>query len=426
MPANRARRARAALMACAFLIGHPSVAAAAPPAGACRDTEPARPAITEVPWAQSLLDPRRAWAHSTGAGVVVAVVDSGVDADHPQLRGAVLLGQDFFLVGDLPGDFDCVSHGTAVASIIAAAEQDGVGFHGIAPAARVLPVRITERDDPERSGIDPQVLAQGIRYAADNGAKVINLSLAGTRDDKAVREAVAHARAKDVLLVAAVGNHQREDGAPLPSFPAGYDGVLGVGAVDISGTHLGSSQVGPYVDIVAPGGGVLGATRVAGHTYWDGTSFAAPFVAATAALVRSARPDLKADQVARRLLATATPARGGAGSPSYGAGIVDPYRAVTEDLADAPPNEVAPVVVPPPNPEQQRLARWWGDAGAHARWWAVAAMAAVAAALTTALVARRGRRRRWTPGVVRPPAAEPVRDEPPEQLFLLDPPPAER
>ncbi|GGS30008.1 type VII secretion-associated serine protease mycosin [Actinokineospora fastidiosa] len=417
----RGNRVGAAVIAAVIAAGQPTPAVAAPPPGACRDTEPARPPVRELPWAQELLAPQRVWPHSTGAGVVVAVVDSGVDADHPQLRGGrVLRGQDFFLVGDLPGAFDCGSHGTAVASIIAAAPQEGIGFRGLAPGARVLPIRVTDRDGGRGAGIDPKVLAQGIRYAADQGADIINLSLSGTRDDKAVRDAVAYAQSKDVLIIAAVGNLQGE--GSLPSYPAGYDGVIGVGAVDISGARLESSQIGPYVDIVAPGGGVLGATRVAGHTYWDGTSFAAPFVAATAALVRSAWPDLPADQVARRLLATAGPSRGGIGSLAYGAGTVNPYRAVTEGLVDSPPNVTAPVVIPRPDPGELRAAERWAVTRSRSHAWTLVVLIGTAVALAAALTVPRGRRRRWAPGAAHLPAARPVRDEPPEQLFLLDPP----
>ncbi|ONI92876.1 type VII secretion-associated serine protease mycosin [Saccharothrix sp. ALI-22-I] len=418
----------AALLAAAVvsLTGAPAVAA--PPTGACRDPEPAHPVVAERPWAQLLLDPRRVWPHSTGAGVLIAVVDSGVDADHPQLRspGKVLPGRDFFLVGELPGSFDCVSHGTAVASIAAADPVDGVGFHGVAPGARILPVRITDRelsDGGRPTPIDRAVLARGIRFAADQGARVINLSLSGYQDDAAVRDAVAYAVGKDALVVAAVGNRQGEAGTDM-SYPAAYDGVLGVGSLDITGTRTGSSQVGDYVDLVAPGQGVLGATRVAGHDHWDGTSFAAPFVAGTAALVRSAWPELSAAQVARRLLATATPAPGG--RAEYGAGVVDPYRAVTDGLSVQAPGDLPAVVEPVPDPAAVRAAAWWDAAGANARRAAGAVALGLLVALGLGWALSRGRRRGWLPGRAAPQPVPPVREEPPEQMFLLPPPPAER
>jgi type VII secretion-associated serine protease mycosin len=415
------RGAVTAALLVAVAIGLPGTAAAAPPAGACRgEPEPARDVVTQLPWAQQLLDLNRTWPHSTGAGVTVAVVDSGVDADHPQLQGKVLPGADFFLVGDLPGNFDCVSHGTAAASIIAASPVAGVGFRGVAPDARVLPVRVTDRelnDSGSATPINPGVVADGIRYAADSGARVINLSLSGYGDFPAIRDAVTYAQARDVLVVAAVGN--RADQGPVPSFPASYDGVLGVGSINIEGVRAQGSQVGPYVDLVAPGQDVVAASRVAGHHYWAGTSFAAPFVSGVAALVRSAHPHLTAAQVAERLVATADLAPGGKNSLEYGAGIVDPYRAVTEDLSDREPL-AAPAVSPkPPDPEVLREAAWWADMSAGAKIGAGLAVAAIVVAVVLAVALPRARRRRWA--AARRPALPdtPGRVETPDQVFLF-------
>jgi membrane-anchored mycosin MYCP len=417
----------AALLAFAVSVvpaGVPS-AAAKPPKGACTNPEPARPTVTKLPWAQEYLDPERAWPFTEGEGVTVAVVDSGVDADHPQLRrkGKVLRGRDFFLVGTLPATYDCVSHGTGVAGIIAADPAKGVGFHGIAPHVKILPVRISDREMTDEGAtrvIDPDVLARGIRYAADQGAKVINLSLSGLRDHKQVRAAIKYAQSKDALIVAAVGNAQNNgDGeADLPSYPAAYDGVLGVGSIDIEGARSSNSQIGRYVDLVAPGDGVLSTTRIAGHQYVRGTSFAAPFVSGTAALVRSAWPELDAQEVARRLLATATPARGGPGSMAYGAGVVDPYRAVTEGMGDGKPSPMPQAERTPPDPGKVAEAAWWRVAGERARGLGLELLggAALALLLGTALVL--GRRRRWRPARTtverdKNGAAEP----PPEALF---------
>jgi membrane-anchored mycosin MYCP len=411
----------AAVLVAAAAIGLPATAAAAPPAGACRsDPEPARDVITQLPWAQQLLDLDRTWPHSTGAGVTVAVVDSGVDADHPQLQGKVLPGADFFLVGDLPGNFDCVSHGTAAASIIAASAVPGVGFRGVAPDARILPVRITDReltDGGTATPINPGIVAEGIRYSADSGAKVINLSLSGYGDFAVIRDAVTYAQSKDVLLVAAVGN--RDDQGMVPSFPASYDGVLGVGSITIEGVRAQGSQVGSYVDLVAPGQDVVAASRVAGHHYWAGTSFAAPFVSGVAALVRAAHPELTGPQVADRLLATADPAPGGKDSQEYGAGIVDPYRAVTEDLSDREPL-AAPAVSPkPPDPDEIRAAAWWADMSAGAKIGAGLVVAAIVVAAILAVALPRARRRRWAATRRAALPDTPGRVETPDQVFLF-------
>jgi len=411
----------AAVLAFQF-IGAPA-ADAAPPPGVCHDPAPARPRVRALPWAQQTLDPRRAWPRSRGAGVLVAVVDSGVDADHPQLRapGKVLTGRDFHQPGGLPGAFDCVSHGTGVAGIIGADPVPGTGFHGTAPDARILPVRISDRDvgdQGEALRIDPQVVANGIRYATDQGAKVLNLSLAGQEDIPAIRQAVAYAVSRDVLVVAAAGNAQRDTTTELPSYPAAYDGVLGVGAVDINGARMPGSQIGGYVDLVAPGAKVLTTTRVDGHAYVDGSSFAAPFVAGTAALVRAAWPTLRAAEVTRRLIATADPARGGRNSDAYGAGLVNPYRAVTDGIDPDRPAAL-PAHVPAP-PDQARLdeAAKERSTSETSRLLTVIALGALLAAGLVAVVLPSGRRRNWRPGRAPRLPEQPTVVEPPEQIFL--------
>ncbi|TDC30466.1 type VII secretion-associated serine protease mycosin [Kribbella albertanoniae] len=411
------------------MLAPAGAAVAKPPPGLCQNADPARPAIRDLPWAQQLLDPAQVWPYSTGAGVLVAVIDSGVDADHPQLRGRgkVGTGEDFFQVGPLRANFDCDSHGTAVAGIIAADSVSGVGFRGIAPGARILPVRVTDRGstDGATKELDPLVVAQGIRYAADRGAKVINMSLAGIDDDRAIRTAITYAQRKDALIVAAAGNQQR-DGNLLPSYPANYPGVLGVGATDTAGVRLQSSQIGKYVDLVAPGGGVLGLARRGGHNYYSGTSFAVPFVAGTAALVRAAWPKLTAQQVAQRLMATALPARGGSDRYSYGAGVVDPYRAVTEGLSAERPAAVPAMVHPPVDEAAVAKATAEGHLMSQA-WTRVLGMFVVALlGVLLALVVPAAVKRRWRPAHAPSLAGEPLRDDPPDQLFLLPPPPAER
>lgn len=378
-----------------FTVAEP--ASAEPPPGQCRTAEPGGPAVDELPWAQKWLAPERVWPRSTGRGVTVAVIDSGVDADHPQLRerGVVLPGRDLLQPGDERANFDCVSHGTAVASIIAAQPSDGIGFRGVAPDARILPIRVSERDASEQEGaaVNAAVFADAIRYAVDSGATVINISLSMYADLEPVRAAVEYARSRDVLIVAAAGNAHNDEGPDPVTYPAAYPGVLGVAATTIEGSRLDSSQVGPYVDISAPGGGVLAATRERGHRYHDGTSFAAGFVSGAAALVRSADPDLPADEVANRLLATATPAPGP--PDQYGAGVVNPHRAVRDVLGTS--EEVAlPKARPAPvDVAAERRAAAWRDAGALANRFAVGAGVLVVVLLIVAVVLPAGRRRGW-------------------------------
>lgn len=349
--------------------------------------------VTALPWAQQRYAPDRLTPLATGAGVTVAVIDSGVDTDHVQLRGRVLSGNDFLDRGR-DGSRDCVGHGTAVASLIAAAPRDGVEFRGLAPEAKILPVRISELQsiDGRESGraVTPAVFAQAIRWAVDNGADVINLSVVLYEDSPPVKAAIEYALDEDVVVVAAAGN-RHEDGNPRP-YPAAYPGVIGVGAIGATGQRAGFSQVGSYVDLVAPGEAVLVAAPGRGHREQSGTSYAAPFVAATAALLRDYRPELSAAEVTARIIATADPAPSG---PGYGSGVLNPYRAITDTGAVGRPR--APEALPRTEADPAVLARQARRASARDRAMLVAGIAAggAALALLAALVVPRGTRRGW-------------------------------
>ncbi|MER7455612.1 type VII secretion-associated serine protease mycosin [Micromonospora sp. NPDC126480] len=355
---------------------------------------PARP-ITTVPWPQQRYAPERLAPLATGAGVTVAVVDSGVDHTHPQLAGRVATGTDLLDRGG-DGTRDCAGHGTGVASIIAAARQDGVAFHGLAPDARILPVRVSEQQvvDGRESGrtVSARDFAGAIRWAVDNGADVLNLSVVLYRDDPAVRAAVGHALARDVIVVAAAGN-LHDSGDPRP-YPAAYDGVLGVGAIGADGVRSSFSQTGPYVDLVAPGGDVVTAAPGRGHHRAEGTSYAVPFVAATAALLRQYRPELDGAEVAERILATTDPAPGA----GYGAGVLNPYRALTESGGGSVRARPAAALLDDRD-DPARLAERARRDSARDQALLVAGVgsAVVTAAVLLAVVLPHGVRRRWRP-----------------------------
>ncbi|GAB4105236.1 hypothetical protein GCM10028790_42550 [Micromonospora taraxaci] len=359
----------------------------------------ARP-VTAAPWPQRRYDPTRLAPLATGAGVTVAVVDSGVDRAHPQLAERVLTGTDLLDLGG-DGSRDCAGHGTGVASIIAAAPRPGVAFHGLAPDARILPVRVSEQQvvQGRESGrtVTADEFARAIRWAVDHDADVINLSVVLYADDPEVRSAVRYAVDRDVVLVAAAGN-LHDSGDPQP-FPAGYDGVIGVGAIGADGVRATFSQTGPYVDLVAPGSEVLTAAPGAGHHQVEGTSYAAPFVAATAALLRGYRPELTAAQVAERIIATADPAPGVGQGGGYGAGVLNPYRAVTETGGSraAGPRQVTALADDRADPAT--LARQARRESARDRALLVGVVVGMTAATVVllALVLPRGARRRWRP-----------------------------
>jgi type VII secretion-associated serine protease mycosin len=396
----------------------------------CRQPPPPADPISDLPWAQHWFAPERLWPLSTGDGVVVAVVDTGVDTEHPQLAdGQVGAGTDL-LPEPAGAHVDCDSHGTAVASIIAGSRVEGVGFTGLAPGVEVLPLRVVEQGvdsaSPDRSPpVDPDTFADAIDWAAGHGARVINASIVFYYDHPAIEAAVRRAVDRGVLVVAAVGNQHETTGRPDTPFPAAYPGVVGVGAVGYDRAVAGepvlalTSYVGRYVDLVAPGHQITAAAAVAGHQLWSGSSFAAPFVSAAAALLMAAEPELTAAEVAARLYATADT---GPGQRSWsGHGVVNPYRALTERVVDG-----APVAADPPpetavDPVAAARASRWQRAASVAGLVAVGAAAVLALAAAGTAVWRRGRQRRWRPARRSDPAPPGTAAGDPERVFFTVP-----
>jgi subtilisin family serine protease len=243
------------------------------------------------------------WDMTTGAGeVVIAVVDSGVAGNHEDLLGKTVAGYNF--VADTPDANDDHGHGTFVASIAAARSDNGLGMTGVSWDSRIMPVKVMNAD-----GYGSYLnIAAGIRFAANYGARVINLSIAGTNPSFILEDACEYAYTRGTVIIAAVGNN----GGPV-KYPAGYDDYcLAVAATDAHDERLQWSSSGPQVDIAAPGHLVMGA-RIdpddpadLGSYGWDsGTSFAAPYVAGAAALLISLHPTFYNDQIMDILVNTA-------------------------------------------------------------------------------------------------------------------------
>lgn len=262
-----------------------------------------------------------AWESSTGDGVVVAVVDSGVQGDHPDLAGQVLSGFDA-IADTTGGDTDENGHGTHVAGTIAAIAGNGEGIAGIAPNARILPIRVLDADG---SG-DVSDEAQGIVWAADNGADIINLSLGGDTATAAEKAAVDYARKQGVTVIAAAGN-EREEGSPV-SYPAAYPGVIGVAATDASDRVAFYSNKGDYVDVAAPGSAILSTWPGGEYETASGTSMAAPHVAAVAALLKAYQPEITPDEIEETLESTAADLGTSGFDTDYGNGRVDAAAAL--------------------------------------------------------------------------------------------------
>jgi hypothetical protein len=281
-------------------------------------------------WALPAVNAPEAWSRTHGSGtVVVASVDSGIDASHPDLVGKLAPGFDAVTGTPLsPGNSDVVGHGTATAGVIAAATGNGTGLASLGWDTVVMPIKVGD-STPTLSAV-----TAAIRYAADHGARVINISAGGPCRDQNEADAVAYAQSKGVLVVAATGNDFFAGNRI--NYPAALPGVLAVGASDFDGDVALYSNEGNYVSLVAPGGSgdgnpVHDITLLApggGVRTSSGTSYSAPLVSAAAALVLSIQPSLDGDQVAGILTSTAVPLGTAAWSPAYGYGLLDVGAAV--------------------------------------------------------------------------------------------------
>jgi membrane-anchored mycosin MYCP len=359
--------------------------------GSLPGTEP----ITYIPWGQDVLRFRELSSLATGAGQKVAVIDTGV-SDHDYFGGRLEGGGDYVVQGG-DGLEDCDGHGTAVAGIIAANPNDeGIGFRGIAPDARIVSIRQSSgnysfkdpaTDDPVKAG-NLTTLAKSIVRAADtDGVTVINISINNCRAadrpftdvDRNLQAALHHAVVtRDVVVVASAGNVPdatcTEQNGPDPRRPALVvyppwfsEYVLSVGAVGDDGAAAEFSLHGPWVSVAAPGTEIVSLdpadrTRLTNQTVNDkgqpspiqGTSFAAPYVAGLAALVRERFADLSATQVMERIkITSAHPAATGGHDDVVGYGMVNPMAALTAFIPEEkgiPRDEVVsvPFEMPPP------------------------------------------------------------------------------
>ncbi|WP_210636338.1 type VII secretion-associated serine protease mycosin [Streptomyces sp. GESEQ-13] len=293
--------------------------------------------IRDRQWALDALHADRVWPTTRGAGITVAVLDTGVEADHPDLDGNVLEGKDLVGFGAREGDEAWARHGTAMAGIIAGhghGPGNGDGVLGVAPEAKILPVRVILEDkDPARAkarSTRGSALAEGIRWAADHGADVINLSLgddsASAHPEEGEDEAIQYALRKGVVVVASAGNGG-EKGDRI-SYPAAYPGVIAATAVDRYGTRAPFSTRRWYATVSAPGVDVIIADP--DHRYYEGwgTSAAAAFVSGAVALLKAAHPDLTPAQIKRLLEDTARNAPASGRDDSRGYGFIDPAAAI--------------------------------------------------------------------------------------------------
>ncbi|MBX9388725.1 S8 family serine peptidase [Streptomonospora nanhaiensis] len=299
---------RAASAVCAALL--PVLAHAAPAAADGAELRPEQ-------WGMEQIGAPAAAEANDGGGILVAVLDDGVDGDHPDLADAVTEGTDFTGGGGGPG-----ASGTALAGVIAGrghGREFTGGVVGVAPGADLLSVPVVA----EGGGADR--LAEAVRYAAGEGAQVITLpaGAATAEPDESVQAAVTYAADGGALVVAPAGEGES-------AYPGGYRDVLSVGAVTRDLALAAGSPAAEGVGLAAPGADITALEPGGGYTTAEGTGVATGFVAGTAALVRAEYPQLRPDEVAEVLTASAAAPPAGAGAPGYGAGVVDARAALEQ------------------------------------------------------------------------------------------------
>jgi type VII secretion-associated serine protease mycosin len=282
-------------------------------------------------WALTKVGMPRVWQQNTGAPeIIVAVIDTGVDTRHPDLSGNLVRGAS--VLPGATGPDDDHGHGTHVAGVIAAAGHNGIGIAGMAPRCKIMPVKVLNREGKGDTGD----IVAGLLYAVNNGAKIVNMSLGGTGGSRALMDAINYALSKDVVVVAAMGN----EGANAQEYPAGYPGVIAVGATDSSDEIASFSNFGSWISVAAPGEDILSTLPMrnvyvtetegkdTGYDVMDGTSMAAPYVAGLAALVRSQNPRMTAAQVKLRIEKSADDLGDPGFDEQFGHGRINAARAI--------------------------------------------------------------------------------------------------
>lgn len=324
----------------ALAVGMLFVAAPFASATAAQCADPAGVYRDSVGWAQRLTDPARVWPLTNGAGQLLAVLGTGVDANNAQFAaGQVVPGSDAT---------DCDGRGTFAAGIVAARPDPATTFTGMAPGVRVLGVRYTETTTSGGfAGADPNALAAALDRAVTDGASVALVVVPSMVSSPALEQSVRVALARGVVVVSPA--MAAEPGQK--SYPTSLPGVVGVGAHDRAGTPL-QKETGDYVSVAAPGAGLVstaaGAHGGLGHRWGiNDPAFAAAYVAGAVVLVRGYHPELGPAEILTRLTATANRPPGGGHDPRLGWGVLDVPAAVSAELPSVKPGVSRPATVVP-------------------------------------------------------------------------------
>ena len=279
--------------------------------------------LLDQQWGLTAIGAPSVWKITRGAGVTVAVIDSG-SGPHPDLDANLDAGRTMFGSIDSVGvlDIDNAGHGSHVAGIIAAVADNAIGGSGVAPQSRILPIRVL---DSLGSG-DSKDVSKAVRFAVDSGVRVINLSLGGSTESTSLTAAIQYAVDRNVLVVAAAGNGAADS---TPKWPGASDLTIAVTAVDRYNSVTSFDQRGDYIDIAAPGSSIL-STASNDYKIQSGTSMAAAFVSGAAALLFAAQPSITAAQVRDVLQRTATDIGAPGRDTTFGHGLVNLVAAFAE------------------------------------------------------------------------------------------------
>jgi thermitase len=261
-----------------------------------------------------------AWDSTQGGGITIAVLDTGVNAAHPDLKDRLVAGYNAYDNNTVTSDL--CGHGTAVAGTAAASTNNAMGVAGVAGAARIMPVRIAYKDSTGACPAYFSTIASGITWAADNGARIANVSYVGIAGSAAVKSAARYMKGKGGLVFISAGNNNVDENV-TPD-----DAFIIVSSTDSADNKSSFSSWGSFVSLAAPGTGIWTTNNALGYSAWNGTSFASPVSAGVAGLMMAARPDLSAEQIEKLLFQTSVDLGAAGRDPVFGYGRVNAAAAV--------------------------------------------------------------------------------------------------